>query len=228
MPKKPWWWYRKQKEKAAKAAARQPKGILSPTVAQIFARHPIHDNIFIRLSAASLARMSSVCRDVRVVTIDFMVRAYNLNRRLSHFFRDPLAFRALQSRTLLVISGSFALQFLDRTFYPESDLDLYVRTHDSFREVGLWLQDEGYAYKPSSEEEARTFLEEVEDLDGETWQDYGSNRMTAVYNFERKPLNSASNDTRKVQVILPPLDALDEYESPMKVIMGFHSSTLSD
>ena len=42
------------------------------------------------------------------------------------YFADPAAFRELQLRTGLIISGSTALQFLDRTTYEGADLDIYA------------------------------------------------------------------------------------------------------
>ncbi|RPD65299.1 hypothetical protein L226DRAFT_246104 [Lentinus tigrinus ALCF2SS1-7] len=237
MPKKsekPWWWYKKQEKKTARQQLepeqqpeQQPKGILSPAVEQIFGRHLIHDNIFIYLSAMSLARMAMVSRDVRAATLDFTVRAYNLNRRLSHFFHDPLSFRALMQRTRVIISWSFALQFLDRSFYPEADLDLYVRTEGSHREIGLWLQATGYAFKPSSEQ-AESFLEEAAELD-EEWTDYGHLRCpSAVYTFERRVPNPDPDviDTRKVQIIVPPPNGPDPNNkySLIDVVMRYHST----
>ena len=179
--------------------------------------------------------MALVSRDVRAATLDFTARAYNLDRRLARFFGDPAAFRALMARTHLVISGSFALQLLDRSFYPESDLDLYVSTEGSFREIGLWLmQDEGYVLKPSADQ-AASFLEEAEDLDKEQWEDYGHMRMTAVYTFERhvsrdsnldSDMDSDTADVRKVQVIVPSVTLYEQTKySPFDVILHFHSST---
>ena len=113
------------------------------TVERMFASPPITDNIFCRLTPLSLTRMASVCRGIRSVAKDFQRRAYNINRRLELFVTDPGAFRSLMARTHMVISGSFALQFFDRTFYPESDLDIYVHPDGSIGEVGLYLIKNG-------------------------------------------------------------------------------------
>ena len=67
-------------------------GILNPSVAQMFARHPVYDSMFSCLTPASFARMSQVCRDIREVALDFATRAYNINRRLSYYFSDPSDF----------------------------------------------------------------------------------------------------------------------------------------
>lgn len=59
----------------------------------------------------------------------------------------------MQARLAILISGSNALQFLDSTFYPESDLDLYV-WEDSVEEVGHWLMEhEGYSFAPSRDQD---------------------------------------------------------------------------
>lgn len=45
----------------------------------------------------------------------------------------------------MLISGSTALQFLDRALYPETGLDLYVERRLR-RSVALWLISIGYKY----------------------------------------------------------------------------------
>ena len=110
---------------------------------KMFVRHPVYDKILSCLSPVSLTRMSYVNHTVRSATQDFASRAYNVNRRLLRFVKDPVTFRSLMARTRMVISGSFALQFFDRTFYPESDLDLYLHPNRDMIEVGLYLEREG-------------------------------------------------------------------------------------
>ncbi|RDB23243.1 hypothetical protein Hypma_009684 [Hypsizygus marmoreus] len=62
--------------------------------------------------------------------------------------KDVAAFRELQAKTGMLISGSTALQFFDRTCYPDTDLDLYVMHTGAF-EVSHWLTTIGYRYQPS-------------------------------------------------------------------------------
>ncbi|TFK88767.1 hypothetical protein K466DRAFT_520274 [Polyporus arcularius HHB13444] len=200
------------------------RGILVPSVAQIFARHPVYDNIFCRLPSASFARMSRVCRDVREATMDFATRAYNIDRKLRRYFSDPLDFRALMSRTGLIISGSFALQFFDRSFYPESDLDLYVWSGESAPEVGRWLEMEGYTYKPSPTQRTTVdahmkALANSEDVEDE-WDDvYGA--IHALFSFEKVIRNiHGLEDTRKIQVIVPG----QLHNSPLQTVLTFHST----
>ena len=198
------------------------------SLVHIFSRHPIYDNILSRLSPHALTRMSSVNRTIRAAVHDFSSRAYNVNRRLSRFVDDPLSFRSLMARTHMVISGSFALQLFDRTYYPDSDLDLYVHPDHSILEVGVWLEKQGYTYLPRSWQR-QIYADEVEhilatiDLPAESMEDeteatqlYQMKSLRAVYSFER----TINHDIRKIQVIVPRI-------FPLASILEFHSSAFS-
>ncbi|KAG1758073.1 hypothetical protein EDD22DRAFT_784371 [Suillus occidentalis] len=75
---------------------------------------------------------------------------------LSRYFSDPLQFRSLQARTGLVMSGSNALQFVDHTSYPESDLDLYAHPGHLY-ELMEWLESIGYNLTPKRRTGTSTF-----------------------------------------------------------------------
>ncbi|KAJ8482370.1 hypothetical protein ONZ51_g5420 [Trametes cubensis] len=159
-----------------------------------------------------------------------MDRAFNVNKRLSRYFRDPSAFRSLQARTATVISGSFALQFFDRTFYPESDLDLYVHPNPLVLDVGLYLDTEGYIFQPQPWQEEtwqaeieylcgtmRQPIDEIEDP-GELSTLYPLKSTRAVYTFVQKPAADADTEgPRKVQIIV-------SRSSPLGAILDFHST----
>lgn len=118
-------------------------------LSSILLRHPIYDGIYSRLSPGARIRFGRTCRLAHKSVQDFHLRTYNVNRHLKRFVDDPIAFRNLQARLAMLISGSNALQFLDSTFYPSSDLDLYV-WKDNIKEVGHWLMEhEGYTFVPS-------------------------------------------------------------------------------
>lgn len=126
----------------------QPASIL-----RVFGSPPIYDAIFSCLSPPTLVQTSRTCRDVYHAIKDFNKRAYNIMKHLQFFFDDPLSFRSMQASTGAVVSGSNALQFLERTYYPGSDLDLYVAQEFAF-EVGSWVvQHEGYVYVPSMDQD---------------------------------------------------------------------------
>lgn len=193
---------------------------------EMFRRHPIYDNIFSYLTPLSLTRMASVNRAIRTVTKDFAARAYNVNRRLSRFVRDPLVFRSLMARTRMVISGSFALQFFDRTYYPDSDLDLYLHPDRNIIDVGLYLEQEGYEFVPRSwqlpvyKDEAERICAnidvEVDDIEDETEASvlYSFRSLRAVYTFRR---TLEDGEVREAQVIVSRV-------SPLASILDFHSS----
>src|ERR1700722_19018160 len=101
----------------------------------------ILDNV----SPRDLIRFSQTCLGARNAVQKYMRQAFNIHSHLFRFFKAPQEFRALQARTGTLISGSSALQFMDRSFYKESDLDLYVDRRYG-REIGLWLMGQGYEY----------------------------------------------------------------------------------
>ncbi|KAG2062926.1 hypothetical protein BDR04DRAFT_954237, partial [Suillus decipiens] len=104
--------------------------------------------ILCHLSPRTLVWLSHTCHYMYMEVASFFQCAYNINRHLSRYFPDPLAFRSLQARTGLVISGFNAIQFMDRTCYPESDLDLYAHP-GHVRELSEWLVSAGYIFEPT-------------------------------------------------------------------------------
>jgi hypothetical protein len=184
------------------------------------------DHIFVYLDALELVRFSQVCRTVHCAYDEHVLHA--LVRRLSRFFRDPSKFRSIQARGGTLISGSFALQFFDRTFYPDSDLDLYLYYGEA-KAMGQYLFSEGYTYIPRFPENPVDFeteepvgncrveetWEEVEEV--LTWEDdtYGDVRdLHRVYYFERI---EDDGSTRRVQLMVARYSLMD-------AILTFHSS----
>ncbi|EJD49246.1 hypothetical protein AURDEDRAFT_161744 [Auricularia subglabra TFB-10046 SS5] len=74
-------------------------------------------------------------------------RLYDLMGMLSYYFPNPIDFRILQSRTSLIIAGSFALQFLGRVTFGITDLDLYVSQFAVYVVID-WLLTQGYRLLP--------------------------------------------------------------------------------
>ncbi len=85
-------------------------------------------------SVRSLASTGSMGQ--RLVS-NFNKRAYRIELFLRPFFTftQYITFQVIQTFTGLLISGLSALQFMDRTVYEGSDLDLYVH-YRSIRHVG--------------------------------------------------------------------------------------------
>ncbi|EIM84863.1 uncharacterized protein STEHIDRAFT_61050 [Stereum hirsutum FP-91666 SS1] len=199
-------------------------GLQLPYFEDVFSRRPIYDIILSCLDIADLIRLGRTSKVARAALAEHSIRAYNINRHLRCFFDDPLSFRSLQARTGSLISGSNALQFLDRSFYPGSDLDVYVHPGHTL-EVGNWLMnEEGYTFVPKNLQElGSTFEENVEEWDpfqrryneeedasSYRGQVYRFSGVFHVYSFEKK-------EVRKVQIV-------EARESAFTTILSFHST----
>ncbi|KAL6299604.1 hypothetical protein BKA93DRAFT_753336 [Sparassis latifolia] len=195
------------------------------TVSSTFTRHPAYDRILSCLSPASLVSMGRVSRITRRAVQDYSSRAFSVNRLLTRFFSDPVAFRSLQARTATLISGSFGVQLFDRSLYSESDLDLYPHSQH-VREVGEWLRREGYIFMPSSFQ-PESFLEAsaadpimtgVNGVNLLPLDHYWTKSVANVFTFLRPSTDAYNPDQpAKVQII-------KSKESPFECILNFHST----
>lgn len=189
-----------------------------------------NDYLYLTLFTACTPRvlfiLGRTCQLARLAVLDYVSSVWNINRALQRFFDDPLAFRSLQSTSGLLISGSFALQFLSRQYWADSDLDLYLPVH-SFQRVGQWLMHEGYTFCPAPRQphqfEDNTTPQYVFDnpyvpLQNGSSLPYRSPGIYAVFTF-LKPRNNLL-EPLKVQLIVA-------HRSPMEVILKFHSSKLA-
>lgn len=170
-------------------------------------------------TALSLVRLCKANHDARRAVTDYIDSSFNIDKILSRYFSDPKSFRSLQSQTGTLISGSTALQFFDRSFYPESDLDLYV--HMSWRiRVAQWLFNEGYIFVPSEKQDPNfdVAINHQRLLRGRAR--YVMTGVAGVFTFVKRLVNSPFSE-RKVQMIIAAF-------TPMEVILNFHSSEPSD
>ena len=193
-------------------------------VSHFLTNHLLYDNALLRVDSCTLVRLSRTCRTAHVAVQTHIALYFDINAHLSRYFDNPLAFRSLQAQTNTLISGSNALQFLDRTFYPESDLDLYC-FRSAAEEIGLFLIAQGYTFSRTTRQRL-SFLDEVEyrnSINGDDSDDEYNNwdppiALKDVYSFV-KPVNNSNepNSTRKVQLVVA------KY-SPLHLILHFHSS----
>ncbi|KAF1984300.1 hypothetical protein K402DRAFT_406259 [Aulographum hederae CBS 113979] len=101
---------------------------------------------------------------------------WDVNVKLRRFFKDPIAFRSVLGQFRAIVSGSFALQFLERVIWPESDLDVIAEEGESMEGLARYLIDcEGYTFSGR--------------------QDFHS------YKFERGVCENYLLGTKKVQLI---------------------------
>lgn len=212
----------------------------TPLIHQLFDRDSIYDSIFDNLSPGNIFRVGRTSRLAQLAVKDYKKRAWDIDKHLRRYFTDPTGFRVLQAQTSAVISGSSALQFLDRDFYPDSDLDLYVDIKDAAT-VCSWIEEhggKGYYLKPSDLQKKYGwestqvildhFGENVFPLDSDAphndeeeaqdWGVYAENAMKAVLNYWSD--KDAASKPIQVQVIVGK-------STPLGSILNFHSSELS-
>lgn len=188
-------------------------------VEAIFSCPPVYNAIFACLSPPDIYRARTVCRLFSDAVVHFHDLAYNINRHLSHFFKDPTAFRNIQANCHFLISGSNALQFLDRTLYPESDLDLFAYPK-SVKDIGRHLiKVEGYEFLPGDKQPKVFEQVIVKDLDRGSIRRSESQHafvytsgMSDLFRFKR-PFSDV-----EVQII-------SVSRSPLDCILYFHSCT---
>jgi len=207
-------------------------------VAFSYAHRDLYDRIFDACSPASMFRLGRVGTLSRAAQKDYMKRAFDVNKHFGRFFADPLSFRQLQAATSLVVSGSNALQFMNRCVYPEADLDLYVDVQHAYM-VCKWLVDrrQMYTFNPGEGQDrdieiAWNQFEDVLDnfilpLEGSSpgfhradSADgiYRINSVVAVWSFTRRSSIDPSLE-RKVQVIMTG-------RNPLVCILTFHSTAV--
>ncbi|KAG2342463.1 hypothetical protein BDR05DRAFT_346245 [Suillus weaverae] len=182
---------------------RQPRLAHECAAGELFGRAPIYDAIFSCVSPRTLVRTGRSCRTAYAAYKDFSRRAYNIHRHLSRFLSEPLNFRSLQARTGTLIAGSNALQFLDRTFYPKSDMDLYVHPGHVREVLDYLVQREGYKFKPDS-----TQPEDYREIVSDEWDG-----VESVLSIEKR----GPDGLLKIQLI-----ACET--SPFDAIINFHST----
>ncbi|TFY80353.1 hypothetical protein EWM64_g3656 [Hericium alpestre] len=167
----------------------------------------VYDRIFSCCSPGTLIRLSWTCRAAYAALHSYYRRGFNINRHLARYFPDPRAFRCLQARTGTLVSGSNALQFFDRTHYPNSDLDLYVSMTDAVV-VADWLVAAGYVYQARHDQAQalRVALfrmvenyESMESLeDAFVWMNYGLPGVAGVFTFV-KPVDTTRSTTSPME-----------------------------
>ncbi len=163
-------------------------------------------------------RYAQVCHSVHDAVSSYLRRAFKLERLLSRYLSDKeiLELRRLQFSTGAIISGSTVLQFLDRSFYPDSDLDIYVQ-QDYKREIALWLESIGYKMLPrkgSTNTNLQHALDEMDDLSNVPMIPPSSNVYPgsfAILEFSR------GYSENKVQLMITE-------GSPVASVLNFHSS----
>ena len=116
--------------------------------------YPVANALCTFLEIQDLINLARTCKKFYHFFHFIQRSQWSINKRLRYFVNDPTSFRSMIGQYEALISGSFALGFLDRVFWAGDDLDIYVQCYkDSSRVRGLGLyliQEEGYRFLPTS------------------------------------------------------------------------------
>ncbi|KAI0061818.1 hypothetical protein BV25DRAFT_1805009 [Artomyces pyxidatus] len=196
-----------------------------PLTQKVISNPVIVDLICAHSSPANMLRLSRTCRDALASVRSYFRRAFNINNHLARWFPDPLAFRALQARTTTLISGSNALQFFERTDYPDSDLDLFTPKKHVW-DVVEWLVGVGYVFVPRKGQDATLSKARVQKEDiAQTRTDedsalveefaYGACSVIEVYTFHKQC--TVDGSVLQVQIV-------GTRNPPIAAVLKFHST----
>ena len=104
------------------------------------------------LDISDQINLARTCKKFHYIVNLIQRSQWNINKRLGYFVNDPIGFRSMIGQCEALISGSFALGFLDRMFWDGSDLDIYVEfgeDNSRARRLGRYLiREEGYQFLP--------------------------------------------------------------------------------
>lgn len=110
-----------------------------PSWEQAFTAYPIFDRICAYLQPREIVNFQRTTKRLSGSFESLFKTQWNINRALHRCVADPARFRSEMARHNAIISGSFALQFLDRVIWDDSDLDVYVETEIGSKELGDYL-----------------------------------------------------------------------------------------
>lgn len=191
---------------------------------KILTSPPVYDSLYAECGPGTLCRVAKTCHGAHAAVDDYFRHALDFTRRMARFFGDDaLDFRRLQAETHFIVSGSQALQLLDRTVYARSDLDIYAFPQN-VRRIGRWLLARGYRYSSSSPD-SNMFDLVMESASRRTAcaQYDDSLGVRDVFDFQ-KPCGSAEEDhsdtVLRVQIIVADI-------APVDLVLRFHSSAQS-
>ncbi|KAL8655751.1 MAG: hypothetical protein Q9226_002923 [Calogaya cf. arnoldii] len=90
-------------------------------------RYPIFECLCGHLCIGEIIALTRTCRKYSGLYQYLLPKQWDIDRCLRRFVRNPTGLRSKMGETNALISGSFAIQFFERKFWPDSDLDMYVK-----------------------------------------------------------------------------------------------------
>lgn len=106
--------------------------------------------LFDHLQINDLFKLSAVCHGMFVVTNFYIIDRFNVDNHLEHWVPKGSELRAVMLRSNAVVVGNGPLDLLQRRadrLPPSYPLDIFVEFRGA-RDIGLYLQRQGYMYRP--------------------------------------------------------------------------------
>jgi len=189
--------------------------------------------IFVRLfsffSIKRIHAMRRTSKSLHGVCQAYISIVWDMGQRFQNWFDDAGDFRRILYEANAVISGSQALQYFDRSYYPESDMDIFVRVGGAGI-ISHWLLDQSYAQNVDPPSYSYSILRsKITALVGRCVQDKSSSNrpLLGVMNFIKKKdgkLLTESDDLTsytayyRVQVVVVDIEPVNY------ILYEFHSS----
>jgi hypothetical protein len=134
-----------RKSKKQRLSKGRPSVKAQVNIFDLFDCYPVLDRICFYLPIGTIVALSRSCKRLSHLYRDLLRTQWNIDMKLSRFVGDSRKFRLQLREIEAVISGSFAVQFFDRTTYQDSDLDIYVKHGDHVKALADRLTAvEGY------------------------------------------------------------------------------------
>ena len=108
--------------------------------------YPVFDQLCIHLRIREIINLTRTCKALSHLYQTLLsLQQWNVDRNLLRFVKDPRRFRSQLGKCDGLISGSFALQFFERVYWKESDLDIFIEVGEEARKFEHYMTNvEGY------------------------------------------------------------------------------------
>lgn len=187
---------------------------------------PISFTVLSMLPTRDIMSFGLVSRDGYAACLRYLTSAWSFHKFFAKWVTDTEGLRSVLLLTDAVVSGSQALQFFDRSEYPNSDLDIFLRP-DRLQTLVQWLLQAGYTF-PSDLNRGATVTPTGNIISTKTFSaSYPCSASFKVYNFTRNTRTSCyTHDSNVVHQTAMQIQLIVTNQDPVEHILShFHSST---
>ncbi|CAJ2513806.1 Uu.00g019250.m01.CDS01 [Anthostomella pinea] len=93
---------------------------------------PVRKRLMKHLNTLEVLRLCQTSKELRS---HLQLVEWDINKKLKPFFDDPISFRSCLGRCDALIFGDFALQFLERAYWADFDLESIVQNGSKLEEL---------------------------------------------------------------------------------------------